>query len=242
MILTIDIGNTICKIGIINDHNFIHFSTSRLEDLVDDIQVLLEKHPISSLALCSVNGDTSSIIQQFSNQLEVFEVNKDILLPFTNLYTSPTLGHDRMALVAGAMNQERQAANLLIIDAGTCVTYDFVDEDKIYHGGAISPGVYMRFKALHTFTSKLPLIEPATSVSVTGNSTESSIRSGVQHGLSMEIDGMIDHYRSRYKNLKVFLTGGDAVLLSGLLKNRFFAAPNLMLQGIYSLYLFNKKI
>lgn len=242
MILAIDIGNTVCKIGIIQDHLFIHFSTSSRDHLVSHIRPLLEEYSVTTLALCSVNGELDFITDQFSDRLEIFTVSNSVALPFTNNYTSPTLGNDRIALVAGAVSMDVNSDNILIIDAGTCVTYDFVDSDHCYYGGGISPGVYMRFKALHTFTSKLPLIEPMKSIAVTGNSTESSIRSGVQYGLSMEIDGMIDYYKRHYKNLKIFLTGGDAVLLSELLKNRFFAAPNLMLQGIYNLYLFNKRI
>jgi type III pantothenate kinase len=243
MILAIDIGNTICKIAVIHNHLIISFSTCDLNDLFNVTTSHLEKRSIHSIALCSVHGDFTEFVQQISQKAPVFQVDQSIKLPFHNKYLSPTLGNDRIALVAGALSIEKTIPeDLLIIDAGTCITYDYIDNDKNYYGGAISPGVYMRFKSLHTFTSKLPLITPESNTPITGNSTETSMRSGVQHGLSMEMDGMINHYNAKSQNLKVFLTGGDADLLSELLKNRFFARPYLMLEGIYNLYLFNNKI
>lgn len=242
MILAIDIGNTSCKIGININHIFTSFSNCSFKELPQKVISYLDQYDVKAVAICSVSSDVTVLLDQISQRVPVFEINQNIQLPFTNNYSSATLGNDRMALVAGALGMEQEPSNILIIDAGTCVTYDFIDKEKNYYGGAISPGLHMRFKSLHTFTSKLPLIEPEVDTPVLGNSTERSIRSGVQHGLSMEIDGMIDHYKTNYKNLKVFLTGGDASLLSGLVKNRFFASPYLMLHGICNLYLFNNKI
>ncbi len=242
MTLTIDIGNTICKVGIFQDHLLTRFFSCPFDELIDRAREIVNNNPIRAIAICSVSGDTSSLKAEFENNLQIFEVHSGISLPFKNNYNSATLGNDRLALVASALAQNKRPQDSLIIDAGTCVTYDYIDERLDYHGGAISPGLSMRFKALHTFTTKLPLITSNASTPVTGNTTESSIRSGVQHGLSMEIDGMISFYRAKSSNLKIFLTGGDSVLLSGHLKNRFFAVPFLMLYGIYNLYQYNNKI
>jgi type III pantothenate kinase len=242
MILTIDIGNTTCKAGIFQNHLLTRFFSCTFDDLIDRVREIVECDPIKAIAICSVRGNISSLKAEFENNFLIFEISSDISLPFKNNYLSATLGNDRLALVTGALAQNKKPHDSLIIDAGTCLTYDYIDKNLNYHGGAISPGLNMRFKSLHTFTSKLPLIASNANTPVIGNTTDSSIRSGVQHGLSMEIDGMISFYREKSSNLKIFLTGGDSVLLSGHLKNRFFAVPYLMLYGIYNLYQYNNEI
>jgi len=212
------------------------------DQLIENTQNLLLSYSPSSIAICSVHHSVDSFLEYFKDQLEVFIVRNKLELPFQNLYKSETLGNDRIALVAGAVTQLEKKQAALIIDAGTCITYDYLDNEGIYHGGAISPGLKMRFQALHTFTSKLPLVSATTNPSTTGNTTKGSIQSGVQNGIAMEIDSMIDYYLKKEKQLKVFLTGGDSELLSIQLKNRFFADSNLTLRGIYNLYLTNKKI
>ncbi|MGB8374634.1 MAG: type III pantothenate kinase, partial [Salegentibacter sp.] len=150
-----------------------------------------------------------------------------------------TLGKDRIALTAAACLQY-PGENVLVIDAGTCVTYDFKSEREEYLGGAISPGLSMRFRALHEFTSKLPLVAPEEKTELEGSSTEESINTGVLMGLRLEIDGMIDSYREKKKFLTVILTGGDMQILSVRLKNSIFANPNFLLSGLNYILEFNK--
>jgi type III pantothenate kinase len=150
------------------------------------------------------------------------------------------LGNDRIALVAGALFLSSKNCPKLIIDAGTCVTYDFIDANKTYHGGAISPGLRLRYESLHNFTANLPLLTPQPVLNITGENTETSIHSGVVQGLSLEIKGAVKTYKKTYQDLEVFITGGDSELLIKQFKNRFFATPYLTLQGIYYLYQFNK--
>lgn len=160
--------------------------------------------------------------------------------PYRNTYaTTQTLGADRMALASAAFFKYPNT-NTLVIDAGSCITYDFLNDYGEYLGGAISPGLRMRYKALNTFTARLPLLEPSEPPELIGNATESSMHIGVVYGLSAEIDGMIDRYKSRYPTLTVILTGGDAQFLSKRLKNTIFALPNFLLEGLNQLLEYNK--
>ena len=156
-----------------------------------------------------------------------------------NLYTTPeTLGLDRLALVAAA-TQHYPKTNALVIDAGTCITYDFVDANAHYFGGAISPGLKMRYKALNNQTAQLPLLQPSNLKSYIGTSTEASIHSGVVHGIVQEIQGVISTYSSDYSDLTVILTGGDANFLCKQFKISIFANSNFLLEGLNFLLDYN---
>ncbi|ARN78409.1 hypothetical protein BST97_10660 [Nonlabens spongiae] len=240
MILAIDIGNTRSKIALMDSENPLGVLTLPHQELIEQIENLCSEKKIHTVALCSVNMIDATLLDRLATIADIFQVSIDNKMPFSNNYKSNTLGNDRIALVSGAMGMSQPHEPLLIIDAGTCITYDYLDTEQVYQGGAISPGLSMRYKALHTFTAKLPLVEATNKPSTIGTTTIESIQSGVQNGAAMEIDSMIDFYLSRDPNLKIFLTGGDAPLLSEQLKNRFFAAPNLTLSGIYNLYQINK--
>jgi type III pantothenate kinase len=171
---------------------------------------------------------------------DVHQLGPSSKTPFKNSYATPhTLGVDRIALATAAFYHNPKG-NTLVIDAGTCITYDMLNDYGEYLGGAISPGLYMRYKALHEQTSKLPLLEPTDLVDFIGNSTESSIHSGVVNGMCQEIDGVIDQYKSRFTDLTVILTGGDALFLSKRLKNTIFADSKFLLTGLNYLLEYNK--
>jgi type III pantothenate kinase len=244
MIIAMDIGNTSIKIAVMDHFNIYITKRSNLSSFTTDLQDLLDIYPdVNELAMCNVGKLPKELLQYLKVKFQtVFEVNSSIQLPFNNHYQSLTLGNDRMALVAGALCLSEKNKPLLVIDAGTCVTYDFVDQDKNYYGGAISPGLKLRYESLHNFTANLPLLEPQQVKEIVGNTTETSIHIGVMNGLSLEIKGVIKSYEKSHKDLEVFITGGDSELLIKQLKNRFFATPFLMLQGIYNLYLFNKNL
>jgi len=153
-------------------------------------------------------------------------------LPIKNNYQTPeTLGKDRLAAVTGAY-QLYPGQNVLVIDAGTAVTYDFINHKGEYAGGSISPGLTMRFRALHTFTTRLPLLQAEEISYLTGCNTRESILSGVMNGLRIEIDGIIDQYSILWPSFQVILTGGDAKYFEKILKNSIFASPNLVITGL----------
>lgn len=243
MILVIDIGNTSIKIAAVEDYKVFQNYRTTEKNFITDCKKLLTKFPqINTAALCQVGLFEKELFQQLEKLVTVFTVNQQTKLPFNNLYASKTLGNDRIALVCGAISQRKENQAALIIDAGTCVTYDYVDDLNNYYGGAISPGLRLRYESLHNFTANLPLLTAQPVDDFIGNSTETSIHSGVVNGLSQEIKGCIKQYKKKNKNINIFMTGGDAKVLSTQLKNRFFATPFLMLYGIYYLYLFNKEI
>ena len=130
-------------------------------------------------------------------------------------------------------------SNVLVIDAGTCVKYDFVSSKKEYLGGSISPGLRMRFEALHNFTNRLPFIQPGKYTKLIGASTKDSILTGVQTGMVHEIDGFIEQYKNRYRTLQVVMSGGDAPLFAGRIKSSIFAAPNLIQIGLNEILKYN---
>lgn len=153
---------------------------------------------------------------------------------FESLYKTPqTLGHDRIASVAGALATQ-PGKNCLVVDAGTCIKFDFVSNNKVYFGGSISPGLEMRFKALNTLTGKLPLVEFRQFLEIYGQSTEESILSGVTQGFLTEVEGRILQFRNKFADIAVIVTGGDSYFLAKHLKSPNFADPLLIQHGIYA--------
>jgi len=193
---------------------------------------LLQQYPIDRGIVSSVVGDGLYNELKDKASFPVFQLDRNMRLPYTMDYATPqTLGLDRIALAAAAASLYA-GKNCLVIDAGTCITYDLVTEKSVYLGGAISPGLQMRFKAVHHFTAKLPLVGTDDYVDLIGNSTASSIASGVINGVKEEVRGTIQRYEERFPQLITIITGGDAGLFDALLKNSIFAAPEFLLQGL----------
>jgi len=210
------------------------------KDFLKKIKKILNKYPETKKGIIS-SVDFFSIEEEIElrKYLQLTIVSIEMLLPFNNLYKTPkTLGLDRIALIAAAVDQY-QNKNVLVIDVGTCVTYDFVNSKNEYLGGAISPGLTIRYEALHNLTAKLPLLKPDDSDYFIGNSTESSIHSGVINGLVNEIDGTIQQYQSTYQDLTIILTGGDTNFLAKKLKSSIFANSNFLLEGLNHLLKIN---
>ena len=161
-------------------------------------------------------------------------------LPIINNYkTSLTLGKDRLAAVVGA-SVLYPGKDVLVFDAGTCLTIDFINSDKEYVGGRISPGIEMRYNALHTFTDKLPLIKSEKNTLVIGNDTKTSIISGVQQGILAEVKTIISEYKSKNTDTVFVFTGGDSFYFEKELKNSIFANPNLVLIGLNEILDYNE--
>ena len=232
MKLIIDIGNTQAKLAVFEGRQLVSlFSLKNLDP--KDIKKIKTKIPsLQSAILCSVIKHKQELIKYLKLNFEFIELHSKISVPIKNLYNTPTiLGSDRLAAVVGASDLFPNE-NVLVIDAGTCIKYDFINKKNEYLGGGISPGLNMRFKALNTFTGKLPLVRQKNKFELIGNSTERSVLSGVLNGVVAEVDGIIGYYKKLYPDTKVIITGGDRVFFDKRLKSNTFAAPNLVLQGL----------
>lgn len=231
--LAVDIGNSSIKVGLFEG---LELKDQKVFRSVQEIEMWASNQAISRGIVASVRQEVA-----LSLPIPLFIFGSDALrLPIKNLYKSPqTLGKDRLAGVIGARALFPDAA-CLVIDMGTCITFDLVNGHGEYLGGAISPGFHMRFKAMHHFTARLPLAEiPESAVELVGTDTNSCLQSGVVNGIKFEIEMAIASYRSKYPNLKVLLCGGDAHFFESIIKGDIFAFPELVLHGLNHTLLYN---
>ncbi|SHG90300.1 type III pantothenate kinase [Flavobacterium micromati] len=233
MILVIDVGNSRIKAAVFEDAILLEvFAFTKIE-LQKNIENILNKfEKVTHLVVASVGDVEKQSFLEFNSQVNVCFVSNNDPFPFHNKYSTPkTLGIDRMVLAAGAVLQFPYQ-NRLVIDAGTCITYDFIDDQNNYLGGAIAPGLRLRYESLHLYTAKLPILELENPNTLIGNSTFDSIHSGVVNGVVFEIDGFINEYKTKYPNFIIILTGGDTVFLAKRLKNTIFANSNFLLESL----------
>ena len=243
MNLIIDIGNTRTKFSVFN-HGEEMISVPVDELTTGHIELLLQEYPQIDKAILAAVKPYPDELKFFlrKNTDHFIELDENTLLPFENLYISKgTLGRDRIAAVAGA-SYIYPGKNILVIDAGTAITYDIITADNQYLGGNISPGIDMRFKALHHFTGKLPLVGKKETAKLYGQTTEEAIRTGVQHGIVSEADNTIQAFKEFYQNLYVIITGGDANFFDKKLKNSFFVHFNLIAIGLNRILEYNGEI
>lgn len=244
MNLIIDIGNTRAKLAVYQDNKILKTLICRKEELYTNQKKILKQFPnIKNGILANVSGSTNNFEKALSGiPKKKLYLSPSTPVPFINLYRSQkTLGLDRIALAAAAVSTYPQQ-NILVIDAGTCVTYDIITADKTYLGGAISPGLNMRFRALNNFTANLPLLRADNKKKTfdLGQNTVDSLQLGVNQGLSYEIDGFINQFQQSYENLTVILTGGDCEILCKSIKNSIFAVKNFLLTGLNCILEYNK--
>ncbi len=243
MNLVIDIGNTRTKFSVFNRGEVL--ITVPVEEFKPEhIDVLKKEYlDLNRAILSSTQGCSEELRIALQNNFEIFiELNEDTPLPVQNCYqTKETLGRDRIAAAVGAFDLY-PGTNCLIIDAGTAITYDIINDKKQYLGGNISPGIDMRFKALHRFTAKLPLVESEELNKLYGTTTEEAIRAGVQNGVVFEVDGAIEVFKEFYRNLNVIITGGDVEFFDKKLKNSFFVHFNLIALGLNRILEYNGEI
>ena len=239
MYLIIDIGNSVAKLAIFKNGKVIEVFRGSNHSL-DCLPMFCSKYSIKKGILASVIVLSNTIKRQLEGlPFPVIELTYQTPIPITNLYKTPqTLGVDRLAAVIAA-NYLRPHTSLLVIDAGTCVTYDFIDSKGQYQGGNISPGMRMRLKALSSFTDKLPKISPKGELYALGQTTETAIRAGVIHGIEFEISGYIKDLRKKHPDLLVFLTGGDKFSFDESLKSLIFADRFLVLKGLNRILEYN---
>ena len=242
MILTIDVGNTRIKGAVFEYDNTLEYCVFSKDEIQKKIEIILKKYKkITHLVVASVGSIERQLFLDFEKMVEVWFVSHEDSFPFINNYATPkTLGIDRMVLAAGATLQFK-GQNRLIIDAGTCITYDFVDQNDVYLGGAISPGLRLRYETLHHYTEKLPLLNVTDPNHFIGKSTAESIHSGIVNGLVHEINGFVDQYSAQYSNFIIILTGGDTEFLAKRLKNTIFANSNFLLESLNQIFQYKIK-
>ncbi|MGF1638772.1 MAG: type III pantothenate kinase [Cyclobacteriaceae bacterium] len=237
MQVVIDIGNTRTKIGLFDGNNFV-----RTEFVTDETQVadVISNLRPSSIILSSVGNDMDELREILKEFCPVLKFKNTTPVPIELDYESrDTLGVDRLAGVVGAFTLFPGHA-CLVIDAGTCITYDVIDADGVYRGGAISPGTAMRFKAMHKFTARLPMKELSENLSLPGKDTGNCMNSGVAYGTAFEMEGMIDYFEKQYRPLKTILCGGDAIFFESKIKRYIFANSDLVLVGLNSILQYNE--
>ena len=230
-ILTIDIGNTRAKYAVFEDEKLIE--TSVFNPYNDDLKDITTKYSqLKKVILSSVGGKIEECLNQLKNH-EVITLSGETPLPFKLKYEDKSkVGSDRLVAVAAAM-AEKPNQNNLIIDIGTCITYDILTSDNYHLCGPISPGINLRFKAMNDHTVKLPLCKPSMDdINIICDSTEDCLHSGVIGGISYEIEGFIKAYSNIYKDLNVFIIGGDNIFFENKLKNCIFADANFTFNGL----------
>jgi len=238
MNLIIDIGNTRAKLTVFNNNTIIKKIISDIKSINKNVRKLQKDYIVENCIISSVSKFGPSEFKNAESFNTFIELSRHTNIPFINKYDSPsTLGVDRIALASAAATK-CPSKNVLVIDAGTCITYDFINANGEYLGGAISPGIAIRYKSLHKFTANLPLLKKSN-FKLIGTDTESSIHSGVLNGLIQEIEAVIGQYRAKYQNLTVVLTGGDTNFLAKKLKSTIFANPNFLLEGLNSILIHN---
>ena len=233
MNLIIDIGNTLVKYAVFKNNEVFIIKKSDDFDgrLVDK---LLKNNDIQKIIVSSVREKVT-----INSEIHTVYLSEKTNVPITVKYKTPnTLGKDRLAgVVAAAVLYPNK--NVLVIDAGSCITMDYIDKNKVYFGGRISPGIEMRYNSLKKFTKNLPKLTINTSFNLIGNDTNSSIVSGVQSGILAEVETIITDLRKENESLFVVVTGGDTIFFENTLKNSIFADPFLVLKGLNEILKYN---
>ena len=238
--LIIDIGNSYTKAAVFKNDD-LHYQVRKAGFNEQDVALICRKYTLSQAIVSSVSQPADKILGILSDKLPTKPIilNTTTPVPLRIKYSTPeTLGADRIANAVGGKYQFPDKP-VLIIDAGTCITYDMVTQDRTYLGGAISPGLRMRYDAMHHYTRNLPQLSPDNNAVLTGDSTQSSMHSGVLNGIVEEMKGMITRFRDSYPDIEVILTGGDVNYFDKKLKNNIFARPNIVLTGLNQILKYN---
>lgn len=237
MIFAIDAGNTRTKLSMFETNTLLEQHIFENINLEKKLISFFSNYPFKpTVILSSVINMEKEVMFWLEKNTTLTVIDHNTVLPFSNKYSTPkTLGIDRIVLAAGA-TIKYPLGNKLVIDAGTCITYDFINSNSEYLGGSISPGLALRYKALNDYTAKLPLLHLNEIDYLIGNSTEQSIHSGVINGTIQEIEGTINEYKNQYSDLTIILTGGDTLFLAKRLKNIIFANSTFLLESLNLLY------
>lgn len=242
MNLIIDVGNSFVKLAVFKQDKILVKYSVKNKEVLKTLRAIRKTYAgIDNAIISSVGKFRKTDLAYVNKYYKTLILNHQTKVPFINKYKTPTtLGIDRIALVSASV-AKYPAQNVLIIDAGTCITYDFITAKNHYLGGAISPGIQMRYQALQHFTAKLPLLEPKFPKNYIGSHTNNAIHVGVTQGVLLEIEGTIQKYTLNYPDLTVILTGGDTNFLSKQLKSTIFANANFLLEGLQYILQINSK-
>ena len=241
MILAIDSGKTFLKLGIYNQNEVLKRFQVTYNHIDDILLKVTTEFDIDNIVLSIVGHFDKSYLEKYFPKTKTIFINHNCLFPFENTYETPqTLGIDRMVLSAGAVLSYPNK-NRMIIDMGSCITYDFINDKNQYLGGAISPGVDMRLKTLNEKTASLPLIEAKTFDEVIGKSTKTAILSGVMTAILFEMEGFINYFRKENDNFIIILTGGSSIFFVKPLKSLIFAEPNFLMDSLVKLFIYQTK-
>lgn len=232
--LCFDFGNTRLKCGVFHGDELLQIITLE-NDSEAVISELIRKYRPEKSLLSSVINHNPVMEQLLKDATRFHKLDHSSRVPITTPVSKPqTIGADRLAMMVAATSLF-PGRNNLVIGLGTAITYNFINKNKEFLGGGISPGMGMRFKSLNTFTAKLPLVQMDWNFPLIGYDTRTNILSGVIFGMAKEIDGIIDLYAEKYRNLNVVLTGGDSAYFAYHLKNKIFADLNLIFKGLYAI-------
>jgi type III pantothenate kinase len=231
--LCVDWGNTRVKAAVYNDGEQVEAKNFSAQEAPDGIAELISGHKPAKGIMCAVTNHTSEAEHVMQGGMKAFlKLDNSTRVPIMNAYSSPdSLGADRLGLAVAAhvLNPDK---NNLVISIGTCITYNFVQKNKTFRGGAISPGLLMRLKAMHAFTDRLPEVPLDGELLLLGYDTETCMRSGAVYGIAAEIDGMVTDFASQYADFNAILTGGDLPFFASKVKSKIFADPDLLLKGL----------
>ncbi|MBP8764259.1 MAG: type III pantothenate kinase [Ferruginibacter sp.] len=236
--LCFDFGNSRKKLAVFSNKKII---AERIlyTDTSGEIETLLHEFKPQKSILSSVINHNPGIEDTLKEKTHFHKLSVATKLNFTAPVGKPeTIGADRLAIAAAAVHFFPKKNNL-VIGLGSCITFNFISQQHEFLGGAISPGMQMRFKAMHEFTAMLPLVEEDWNFPLIGYDTRTNLQSGVLHGMASELDGIINRYRDKYRNFNVVLTGGNTAHFASRLKNKIFADPNFLFKGLYALSQYN---
>ena len=229
-----DFGNTRMKAALFEEAEIIQEFILEKDDTEVVLDLLNKYEPVNSI-LSSVIAHNPAVEILLSKRTQYHKITSNTRINFSTPVGKPdTIGTDRLALMAAAAHFYPNQNNL-IIALGSCITYNFLNQYQQFLGGSISPGLDMRFKSMHEYTAKLPLVNAEWNFPLIGYDTKTNLLSGVIHGMACEIDGIIDKYRDKYNNFNVVLTGGNSGYFAGQLKNKIFADYNFLFKGMYAL-------
>lgn len=238
MSLVIDIGNSYIKLAVFRQDKIVYEKQS-VKFLVKDLKAIHKKFPFEHVILSTVRTSLPSFTNYLKRNFKFLQLTHNTSQPVKMLYKTPsTLGLDRLAAIVGAYH-EKTGKNVLVVDIGTCITYDFLDSHGVYHGGNIAPGVELRLLAMHDYTSALPLVKRANNEDVLGKSTKTAMQNGAVKGIKFEIESFIRTLTKKTKNLTVILTGGDASYFGEMLESKIFVDPKLVLKGLHEILKYN---
>lgn len=241
MRLILDFGNTFQKCAVFDGEQIIAFQKFEKVSLIQIQDFVKEYSTISSCILSSVINTPNKITDWLNTKYYFINLSHNTPIPIINLYyNKQQLGKDRIAAAVGIHTLAPQQ-NALSIDIGTAIKFDFINDKSEYLGGSISPGLSLRFKSLHNFTAKLPLVSHNNIHDLIGNDTETSILSGVINGAIAEVNGLINEYKERFSDIKIFLSGGESIYFEKYIKCNIFANSNIVLIGLNEILNFNEK-